>query len=133
MDTKDITPVSENSVTNHLAEIGAKVDYCMKQYRPYILHGFSRHHLSVITNIPETDIEKFFNQLPLTFEQYLDEWRVKYAKNLMNSGKVRGMELKTIGSLSGFSSAKKFIEAFRNIEDITPEIYQIQIEKSESL
>lgn len=133
MGTKDLTPVSENTETDHLAEIGAKVDNCMQQYRPYIMHGFSRHHLSVITNIPETDIEIFFNQSPLTFEQYLDEWRVKYAKNLMNSGKVNGMEMKTIGSLSGFSSARKFIEAFRNIEGILPEIYQIQIEKSESL
>jgi len=129
METKDLNTIFEDSETNQLAVIRERVDYCMQQYRPYILHGFSRHHLSVITNIPETDIEIFFIQSPVTFEQYLDEWRVKYAKNLMISEKVRGMEMKTIGSLSGFSSAKKFVEAFRNIEGISPEIYQIQIEK----
>lgn len=129
MDTKDLNTIFDDSETNQFAVIRERVDYCMKQYRPYIMHGFSRHHLSVITNIPEPDIEVFFNQLPFTFEQYLDEWRVKYAKNLMNTGKVRNLEMKTIGSLSGFSSAKKFIEAFRDIEGISPDIYQIQIEK----
>ncbi|MCF8366550.1 MAG: hypothetical protein K9H16_12255 [Bacteroidales bacterium] len=133
MDTKDLTPVSENTETDHLAEIGTKVDYCMQQYRPYIIHGFNRYHLSVVTNIPETDIENFFSQSSQPFDQYIDQWRVKYAKTLINTGKVRSMEMKTIGSLSGFSSAKKFIEAYRKIEGISPEIYHLQIEKSASL
>lgn len=125
--------VPENSDASRLSAIGAKVDFCMEHYNPYLRADFNLHHLSVITNIAEKDIEIFFSQSPRPFNQYIDEWRVKYAKNLMNSGKVRGMELKTIGSLSGFSSAKKFVEAFRNIEGISPETYQSQINKSKSV
>lgn len=130
MDKKDLKSVSVKSETDHLAAIGAKVDYCMQQYQPFIRHDFSLRHLSVITNIPETDIETFFRQSPQLFNQYLDVWRVKYAKNLMSTEKVRGMEIKTISALSGFSSAKKFIEAYKKIEGISPEMYQSQINKS---
>jgi transcriptional regulator GlxA family with amidase domain len=132
MDAKDLTPISENPETNHLAAIGAKIDYCMQHYQPYIRHDFSLHHLSVITNIPESNLEIYFRQTTQPFNKYLDEFRIKYAKNLMSTGKVCGMETKTIGSLSGFSSARKFIEAFQNIEGISPETYQSQINKSKS-
>jgi AraC-like DNA-binding protein len=121
---EDEIEVPENTEANHLAAIGAKVEFCMEHYQPFLRQDFSLHHLSVITNIPVSNLENYFNQSPQSFNQYLDEWRVKYAKNLMSSGKVRDMEIKTIGSLSGFSSAKKFTEAFKHIEGILPEIDQ---------
>ncbi|MBE0640253.1 MAG: hypothetical protein IH598_17195 [Bacteroidales bacterium] len=130
MITEDEIGVPENSDANHLANTGAKIDFCMRHYQPFLRQDFSLHHLSVITNIPEKDIEIFFSQSPKPFDQYLDEFRVKYAKNLIITGKVLGMEIKTIGALSGFSSAKKFIEAYILIEGISPETYQSQINKS---
>jgi len=130
MDGIDFKTVSENPETNSLAAIGSKVEYCMQQYRPYIRHDFSLYHLSLITNIPESDLEYFFSQSRQTFSKYIDEWRVNYAKNLMNEEKAKGMETKTIASLSGFSSARKFIEAFQNTEGISPETYQSQINES---
>jgi YesN/AraC family two-component response regulator len=123
MMAKGINPVSGNNDNNQQAAIGAKVDFCMQHYQPYLRHDFSLHHLSVIANIPVSDLELYFSLSNQLFDKYLDEWRVKYAKSLMSSGKVRGMETKTIGSLSGFSSAKKFIEAFKNIEGESPEIF----------
>lgn len=132
MNAKDFTPLSNNTEANRLAATGAKVDFCMKHYQPFLRHDFSLHHLSVITNIPESNLEIYFRQTTQPFNQYLDEWRVKYAKNLMSKGKVRDMETKTIGLLSGFSSARKFIEAYKRIEGISPEDYQSQIYKAKS-
>ena len=133
MTSKRLNPVSENIENHQQAAIGAKVDFCMQQYQPYLRHDFSLHHLSVIANISVSDLELYFSPSNQLFEHFLDEWRVKYAKNLMSAGKVRGMELKTIGSLSGFSSTKKFIEAFKRIEDTSPELFQSQSDLSRSL
>jgi len=130
MTKKGLKTASENSENKHLAETATKVDFCMEHYRPYIRHNFNLNQLSVITNIPVSNLEIYFSQSLHSFDQYLDVWRVRHAKNLMNKGKVRDMELKTIGSLSGFSSAKKFTEAFTSIEGIPPEIYHSQINKS---
>ncbi len=120
--------VADDPETNYLAAIGSKIDFCMGQYHPYLRPDLTLDQLSVITNIPVSSLENFFNHaLNRPFNQYLDGWRVKYAKNLMHSGKVRDMELKTIGSLSGFSSVKKFIDSFVHLEGISPEAYQSQI------
>lgn len=121
----DELQVSENSEASRLAAIGAKVEFCMENYQPYLRQDFNLGQLSVITNIPVSNLEIYFNQSSIpSFNQYLDKWRINHAKNLMSSGKVRGMEWKTIGSLSGFSSVKKFTEAFKHIEGILPEIDQ---------
>lgn len=133
MTTEDYTRVTENNDSERLAIIGARVNYCLEQYQPYLRKDFNLLQLSVITNIPVSDIENYFSQSIQTFNQYLDGWRIKYAKTLMNSGKVRDMEIKTIGILSGFSSAKHFTEAYKQIEGISPEMYQSQINKSKSL
>ncbi len=115
--------------SDRLTSIGAKADFCMHHYQPYHRKDFNLHHLSVITNIPETDIKTFFSQSPKPFDQYLDEFRVKYAKSLMSTGKVNGMGTRIIGALSGFSSARRFIEAFIRFEGISPEKYQSQKDK----
>ncbi len=128
--TKNKATDFEIPESKHLAETGVKMDFYMEHYRPYIRHDFDMHQLSVITNIPVSDIEFCFNRADRSFIQYVDEWRVRHAKNLMNKGNTLNLELKSIGSLSGFSSVKKFTEAFTSIEGISPEIYQSQINKS---
>jgi AraC-like DNA-binding protein len=128
--TKQIASFFENPESQQPDETVAKLDFCMEHYRPYIRHDFNMNQLSVITNIPVSDIEFYFNWSHRSFIQYVDEWRVKHAKNLMNKENTLNLEIKSIGSLSGFSSFRKFTEAFTTIEGISPEIYQSQINQS---
>lgn len=84
MDTKELTLVSDSPETNQLAAIRTRIDFCKEHYHPCLREDFNMHHLSLFTNFLGPDIEIFFSQSPQPFNQYLDEWRVKYAKNLMN-------------------------------------------------
>jgi YesN/AraC family two-component response regulator len=123
----DEIQVNGNSETNSMAAIGAQIDFCMEQYHPYLRPDLTLDQLSVITNIPVSFLENYFNQtLYRPFNIYLDVWRVKHAKNLMTRGKANGMALKTLGTLSGFSSVKKFIQTFQSIEGISPGMYLSQ-------
>ncbi len=133
MDTHGMNPTSENSQSDQHAAIALRADFCMQHYQPYIRKDFNLHQLSVIANIPVSSLADYFSQSPLTFNQYLDVWRVKYAKMLITTGKARDMKIGTIGSLSGFSSVKKFTAAYTEIEGISPEICQSQINTSKSL
>jgi len=128
--TKQIASFFENRESQPPDETAAKLDFCMEHYQPYIRHDFNLHQLSVIANIPVSDIENYFSQSTQPFNQYLNEWRVKHAKNLMNKESTLNLEIKSIGILSGFSSCRKFTEAFTTIEGISPEIYLSQIKKS---
>lgn len=123
----DESVCSDEPGDNRQAFIAEKIRYCIEHYQPYLRKDFNQHQLSVITNIPVSNLENYFDQSTQPFNQYLDEWRVKYAKQLMSSGKVRDMEIKTIGALSGFSSAKRFTKTFRHIEGALPEIDQQHI------
>lgn len=129
----DEIQVTGNPETNSFAAIGVKVDFCMEQYHPYLRPDLTLDQLSVITNIPVSFLENYFNQaLNRPFNIYLDGWRVKHAKNLMARGKANDLTLKTLGSLSGFSSVKKFIQTFQSIEGISPGMYLSQNKKLES-
>ncbi len=75
MAKKGLKTASENSENKHLAETPTKVDFCMEHYRPYIRHNFNLNQLSVITNIPVSNLEIYFSQSLHSFDQYLDVWR----------------------------------------------------------
>lgn len=109
---------------------GSKLDFYMQHYRPYVRPDLSLNQLSIITNIPAPILEAFYESTAQTLEQYLDGWRVRHTKNLMKKENIPNLDLKSISSLSGFSSIKKFAEAFKKIEGISPEIYQSQINES---
>jgi transcriptional regulator GlxA family with amidase domain len=115
--------VADDPETNYLAAIGSKIDFCMGQYHPYLRPDLTLDQLSVITNIPVSSLENFFNHaLNRPFNQYLDSWRIKHVKKLMDLGKAKGLELKTLGLLSGFSSERKFVEAYKRFEGHSPEM-----------
>ncbi len=132
MDRKKLKPDSENQESSYPAATIEKLDFCMKQYRPYTRNDFTLYHLSVITNIPETDIENYLGESSQSFAQYLCKWRVKHAICLLDKETSWNLDIKTIGLLSGFSSEKRFTEAFIRLEGIYPKDYQSQIHTSKS-
>ena len=130
MDSDNLTFISDISAHDGLKAISKRADFCMKQYQPFLRKDFSIHHLSMIINVPVPDIENYFSQSLLIFEQYVSKYRVKYSKSLLEKETSSNLEIITIGSLSGFSSTKKFIEAFRRFEGISPKDYQASINQT---
>ncbi len=124
MISANLSPLTQNTAAGHSDAIGKKADFCMNHYRPYLRKDFCLHQLSLITNIPEQDLENYFGQLPLPFDQYLCQWRINHAKILLKRASNWNLDIKTVGSLSGFSSTKKFTEAFIHREGISPLEYQ---------
>jgi YesN/AraC family two-component response regulator len=130
MMSTNLTQVTEKSATSPPETILERADFCMKHYQPYLRKDFNLDHLSSILNISKQALDLFFRQSHLPFDQYLEKWRVLHAKGILEKYAARDLEIKTIGSLSGFSSERKFVEAFKKIEGISPEIYQSQINES---
>lgn len=133
MISKDLIPAAENAKNVYLSEIGSRADGCMKQHQPYLRKDFSMHHLALIINVPETDVQIYFDPSHRPFDGWLNKWRVIHAKSLMDNKKTWNLDIKSIASLSGFSSLKKFAEAFTRLENISPEDYQLQITKTLSI
>lgn len=113
---------TDNTESARMATIGESLDFFMQHYHPYLRPDLSIEQLSVITNIPVSDLENYFTQnSAMSFDRYLDGWRIKHVKTLMTMDMAKGLTLKTLGSLSGFSSVRKFLQAYKRIEGYSPE------------
>ena len=113
--------------SNYLISISQKADFCMKELQPFLQPDFNLAQLSVNTQIPVHHLSYFFREEKKQhFNDYRNEWRINYAKNLIRKGKANEFTLETIGLQSGFSSRNTFLTAFKKVEGITPSAYAVQ-------
>jgi AraC-like DNA-binding protein len=71
------------------------------------------HHLAIY----------FREEREQSFLNYRNQWRVEYAKNLLDEGKGKELTLEAIGMLSGFTNRNSFSIAFKRCEGSTPGEY----------
>jgi AraC-like DNA-binding protein len=113
--------------SNYLISISQKADFCMKELQPFLQPDFNLAQLSVNTQIPVHHLSYFFREEKKQhFNDYRNEWRINYAKNLIRKGRANEFTLETIGLQSGFSSRNTFLTAFKKVEGITPSAYAAQ-------
>ena len=58
----------------------------------------------------------------ITFKKYLNETRMKKAKEILDSNK--NIQINDVAEMVGFNSAVSFIRAFKRVEGISPGQYQ---------
>jgi AraC-like DNA-binding protein len=110
--------------SEYIELIGTKVDHCMMEHQPYLQKIFTLTELSVLIHIPVHHLAIYFREeKEQTFLNYRNQWRVKYAKTLLNEGKGKDLTLEAIGMLSGFTNRNSFIIAFKRCEGLTPREY----------
>ncbi len=63
------------------------------------------------------------------FNDYRDECRIQFAKELIREGKAGGMTLEAIGLQSGFVTRNTFTIAFKKAEGISPRAFVSQFKK----
>lgn len=110
--------------SDYLAAIRFKVMRCMEEDKPYLHQECNVAFLSKLINIPAHHLAYFFREeMRQPFNEFRNQWRVGYAKNMIRNGKAREMTLEAIGLASGFSSRITFINAFKKTEGIPPGVY----------
>lgn len=72
-----------------------------------------------------TVINERFNKNFLTF---INEYRIKDAKELLKNDKANQYTVEGIGNMVGFNSRSAFINAFKKIEGTTPSAYKESVE-----
>ncbi len=110
--------------SEYIQLIGQKVEQCMAEHQPYLQKEFNLAALSVLIHIPVHHLAIYFREeKEQSFINYRNQWRIDYAKSLLDSGKAKDLTLEAIGLLSGFTSRNAFITAFKRCEGITPHEY----------
>ncbi len=131
----DGSPVTERKnqtpfETDYILHIRHKVELCMEQVKPYLQPDCNIGYVSKLINIPAHHLSYYFREEKnQSFNDYRNEWRVNYAKNLIREGRAKELTLEAIGRLSGFSSRKTFLSVCKKIEGISPGIFAEQFAK----
>ena len=131
----DGSPVTERKnqtpfETDYILHIKHKVELCMEEVKPYLQPDCNLGYVSKLINIPAHHLSYYFREEKnQSFNDYRNEWRVNYAKNLIREGRAKELTLEAIGRLSGFSSRKTFLSVCKKIEGISPGIFAEQFAK----
>ena len=116
--------------TEYLLSIGEKAERCMKELQPYLQPEFSMTQFSVLTQVPVHHLAHYFREeRKQSFNDFRDEWRIRFAKELIIEGKADGMTLEAIGLQSGFVTRNTFTIAFKKAEGISPRDFVSQFKK----
>ena len=82
--------------------------------------NISPHHLSQVLN----------EQLQKTYYEWIAEYRVNAAKEILLSGEKAHYKLEEIGKLAGFNSRSVFYKAFKKLENCSPSEFRERLAES---
>ena len=87
-----------------LIEIETKLDLYLEEYKPFLKTSFSLAQLSSALDIPVHHFNFYFRKTQQSnFLEQRMRWRIRYAKELIDTGKDKVHTLEAIGFESGFT------------------------------
>lgn len=112
----------------YLLSISQLADCCMRELKPFLQPDFNLTQFSVLIHIPVHHLTYYFREeRKQHFNEYRNEWRINYAKNLIKEGKANELTLETIGLLSGFLTRNTFLTTFKKVEGVSPSAFAANI------
>ncbi len=96
----------------------------MIEQKPYLNKQLSLHEVSYDLNVSPHWVSQVINEIGGdSFADYVNAYRVQYAKALIASGRLDHLSIAGIGSESGFNSRATFYKAFKKCTSMTPTEY----------
>lgn len=107
--------------------ISGRLTEHMVEQRPFLKVGYSIKDLSEEINVPGYQLSAFLNrQKGLNFNDYLNQFRVRYCEEVIRNGDAEMLNLKGIAYNCGFNNRNTFTKAFKKFTGYTPSDYKRQ-------
>ena len=126
----------------HNSGLSTEEQIMIKKQLQKLIHGerqFLDHELSLSTlanelNISTNHLSQTINtEFQCNFYQYINEIRINFAKQLIESDKSSKLKALTISLDSGFKSTSTFYTAFKKVTGLTPSEFKAQLKYSDSV
>ncbi len=113
-----------NFEADYLLTIEKKTKFCMQEFQAFLQPDLNLNKFSKIIELPAHHLAYYFREVrKQSFNDYCNECRVDYAKNLIKGGKTGELTLEAVGALSGFTNRSTFFRAFKKAEGVAPGSY----------
>lgn len=91
---------------------------------PFLQFGYSIRDLAEDIDIPAYQLSAFINrELGLNFNDYLNQFRIRYCEELIQKGMVSQLNLKGLALKCGFTNRNTLTTAFKKFTGFTPSRY----------
>ena len=98
-----------------------------KTKKLFLKHNLSLIDLSNETGIPVDEVKKIFSErLQLTFFDFISEYKVNEAKQLLINIREDKFSITTIAAQSGFNTHSSFESIFKQHTNMSPEEFRIK-------
>jgi AraC-like DNA-binding protein len=116
---------------DYLIGIGDKINCCMEEMKPFLQPECNLVHIAKLVGIPAHHLSYYFREIKKQpFNDFRNELRIRYAKEMIREGKTNELTLEAIGRTSGFMSRNTFYLCFKKVEGISPSIYASAVHRS---
>ena len=121
---KEITPIIiDDALDQHCQELKS----IMKTKKLFLKHNLSLIDLSNETGIPVDEVKKIFSErLQLTFFDFISEYKVNEAKQLLINIRDDQFSITTIAAQSGFNTHSSFEIIFKQHTNMSPQEFRIK-------
>ena len=101
-----------------------QLDEHMQLRQPYLKENYTLKALADDLNIQQIHLSALLNhELGINFNNYLNQYRVRYCKTLIQKGATRKLNSKGLASQCGFHIRNTFTTAFKKFAGCTPSDY----------
>ena len=102
-------------------ELGNRLSDLMDHERPFLDPKLTLHQLARMADTNEKYLSAFLNEsFKQNFFSFINDYRINYAKSLLNDPSNDHFTLETIGNMAGFHSKSSFNSAFKKSTGVTP-------------
>lgn len=117
-----------NETSEEDQELLNAIETKMGEEKFYLNENFSSQHVFTNFEISRSKLDELLVQRKgISFAEWLNSFRIEYAKNLLLSNDQYTID--ALSTMSGFSSRSAFYAAFKKITQITPTEYIKQSKK----
>lgn len=93
----------------------------MEDKKVYLNPDLSLKSLAIHLNVNEKELSQVINQLgKKNYSEYINEYRISYAKTILNSDRYRNMKIIGVAFESGFNNTDSFYFWFKKLTGKTP-------------
>lgn len=120
-----------NPESSQLKELSNRILTYMETDHPFVRYEFSINDLAEAMDVPLNQISWCLNRvMDIKFTTFRMNYRVGFARKLLEEGKAKEMTIEAVGNMAGFSSRSSFYVAFKEITGMTPSEYLDKVNAS---
>lgn len=106
-----------------------EVETLLNEEKLFLDPALDLSSVATLVKMPENELINLIKEIhDLSFDQYINTFRISYAIDLLNDSANNALPVEEIGAKSGFSSKSIFVSLFKQYTGLPPVLYRMAVQ-----